>query len=36
MDLVVGRVGEGEMYGESIMETCITTCKIDSQWDFAV
>ena len=28
--------GEGEMYGESNMETYITTCKIDSQWEFAV
>ena len=24
------------MYGESNMETYITICKIDSQWDFAV
>ena len=23
------------MYGESNMETYITTCKIDSQWEFA-
>ena len=28
--------GEGEMYGKSDMETCITICKIDSQWEFAV
>ena len=28
--------GEGEMYGESNMETYITMCKIDSQWEFAV
>ena len=28
--------GEGEMYRESNMETYITTCKIDSQWEFAV
>ena len=27
---------EGEMYGERIMETYITICKIDSQWEFAV
>jgi len=27
---------EGEMYGESNMETYITICKIDSQWEFAV
>ena len=24
------------MYGESNMENYITTCKIDSQWEFAV
>ena len=24
------------MYGESDMETYITICKIDSQWEFAV
>ena len=29
------REGEGEMYGESNMET-YTICKIDSQWEFAV
>ena len=28
--------GEGEMYGESNMETYITVCKIDSQQEFAV
>ena len=28
--------GEGEMYGESNMETYIIICKIDSQWEFAV
>ena len=28
--------GEGEMYGESNVETYITICKIDSQWEFAV
>ena len=28
--------GEGEMYGERIMETYITICKIDSQWEFSV
>ena len=28
--------GEGEMYGESNMETYITICKIDSQWEFAI
>ena len=30
------RGGEGEMYGKSNMETYITTCKIDSQCEFAV
>ena len=29
------RGGEGEMYGKSNMETYITICKIDSQWEFA-
>ena len=24
------------MFGKSIMETYITVCKIDSQWEFAV
>ena len=28
--------GEGEIYGESNMETCITICKIDSQREFSV
>ena len=30
------REGEGEMYGESNMETYITICKIDSQLEFSV
>ena len=30
------RAGEGEMYGESNMETYITTCKIDRQWEFPI
>ena len=30
------RRGEGEMYGETDMETYITICKMDSQWEFAV
>ena len=30
------RVGEGEMNGESNMETYITICKTDSQWEFAI
>ena len=29
-------MGEDERYGESNMETYITICKIDSQWEFAV
>ena len=31
-----GEVGEDEMYDESNMETYITICKIDSQWEFVV
>ena len=27
---------EGEVYGKSNMETYITICKIDTQWEFAV
>ena len=27
---------EGEMHGESNMETCITICKIDRQQEFTV
>ena len=30
------RGGEGKMYGKDKMETYITMCKIDSQWEFAV
>ena len=30
------RGGEGEMYGESNVETYITTCEIGSQQEFAV
>ena len=30
------RGGEGEMYEVRNMETYITICKIDSQWEFAV
>ena len=30
------RGGEGEMYGKSNMETYITICETDSQWEFAV
>ena len=32
----MGGGGEGEMYGKGNMETYITLCKIDSQWEFAV
>ena len=32
----MGKEGDGEMYGKSSMETYITTCKIDSQQEFAV
>ena len=31
-----GKEGEDDMYGESNMETYITICKTDSQWEFAV
>ena len=30
------RGGEDDVYGESNMETYITTCKINSLWEFAV
>ena len=30
------RGGEGEMYGDSNMETYVTICKIDSPWEFPV
>ena len=30
------RGGEGEMYGKSNMETYITICKVNSQWEFVV
>ena len=36
MDTAGGEEGEGELYGESNMETYITIRKIDSQWEFAV
>ena len=32
----MGEEGEGRMYGESNMETYITICKTDSQWEFAI
>ena len=31
-----GEGREGEMYGKNNMETYITTCEIDSQWEFAI
>ena len=31
-----GEEGEGKIYGESNMETYVTMCKIDSQWEFAI
>ena len=31
-----GEEGEGELCGESNVETYNTICKIDSQWEFAV
>ena len=36
MDKVGGEEGEGETYGESNIEIYDTTCKTDSQWEFAV
>ena len=35
-DTVEGEEGEGEMHGESNIEIYKTTCKIDSQWGFAL
>ena len=35
MDTAGGEEGEGELYGESNMETYIPMCKIDSQWEFS-
>ena len=34
--MVGEREGDGEIYGKSHLETYITLCKIDSQWEFAV
>ena len=34
MDIVGGEEGDDGMYGESNMETYITICKINSQWEF--
>ena len=36
MDTAWGKEGEGRMYRDSNMETYITICKIDNQWEFAV
>ena len=36
MDTLGWGKGEGEMYGESTMEMCITICKIGSQWEVAL
>ena len=36
MDTGVGEEGECGMYEGSNMETYMTICKIDSQWEFAV
>ena len=36
MGMVGGEEGEGEKYGESNIEIYNTTCKIDSQQEFAV
>ena len=36
MDMVGGEEGEDGMYRESNMETYITICKINSQWEFSV
>ena len=36
MDMGRGEEVKGDMYGESNMETYISICKIDSQWEFAV
>ena len=36
MDTAGGEEGEGELYGESNMETYITIRKIDRQWEFAL
>ena len=36
MDMRGGKKGGGEMYGESQVETYISICKIDSQWECAM
>ena len=34
--IAMSNLDTGEMYGESNMETYITICKTDSQWEFVV
>jgi len=34
--LLLTEVRRGEMYGKSNMETRITICKVDSQWELSV
>ena len=36
MDMGWREEGEGEMHGESNMETYISICKIANRWEFAV
>ena len=36
MEVVGGKEGDGEMFGESNMETYNTICKIDRPWEFPV
>ena len=36
MDLGGWEEGEGEVFGESNVDVYNTTCKIDSQWEFAI
>jgi len=36
MGMVSGEEGDSGMHGDSNTETCITICKIDSQWEFDV
>ena len=36
MDIKGGEEGESEIFGESNMETYITTWKINSRWEFAL
>ena len=36
MDMGGWEEGEGEVFGESNVDVYNTTCKIDSQWEFAI